>query len=252
MLVELAARGVPDGRVQAAAQMLLREAGLARYGQPVNWLDVYPSHTVGRGRLDPSSPEAARIRLDAIAPSLPVPVGDAPTWMHSSVNNVWRIEGGLFLRISFRGDPGRLRREAELLTALPNSVPHVDVLKAGATEDLEWMITLPAPGTNLAADAEITPDQLHARMSELGGLLRNLHQWTPPPRVVALLRNKQAQIDDADALGIVATDLVPVPLIRTAKLVAPLKTLPFVDHGLIDAALERIQDLAEFAPAAEE
>lgn len=235
-----------------ADSMLVAEAGRPRYGQPMNWLDVYPSHTVGRGRLDPSSPEAARIRLDTVAPSLPLPVGDAPTWTHSSVNNVWRIEGGLFLRISFRGDRMRLRREAELLKALPRSVPHLDVLDVGATEDLEWMITLPAPGTNLAADADITQEQLHARVSEFGGLLRDLHQWTPPPHIVALLRDKQTRIDNADALGIVAADLVPVPLTRTAKLVAPLKTLPFVDHGLIDAALERLQHLEQYAPAAEE
>lgn len=213
----------------------------------MSWLDLYDAHTVGDGRLDPSSPEAARLRLDKIARTLPVAVGDSPTWMHSSVNNVWQIAGGLFLRINFRGDRHRLRREAQVLDALPTSIPHLDVVDAGEAEGMEWMLTLPARGSNLDA-AAARPNNLRAHMAALGRLLRDLHQWTPPPHVHALLRNKETQINAADALGIVAADLVPLPLVRTTKLVTPLKTLPFVDAGLIDAALALIGELEPYAP----
>jgi hypothetical protein len=38
----------------------------------------------------------------------------------------------------------------------------------------------------------------------------------------------------------VATDLVPIPVRRVAALIAPLKSLPFIDHGLIDVAGDRV------------
>jgi hypothetical protein len=66
------------------------------------------------------------------------------------------------------------------------------------------------------------------------------------------LREKQERVDNADALGIVAADLVPVPLRRVFTLVEPLKTLPHVDHGLVHAAVERIQELSAYAPALSE
>src|SRR3954466_15893490 len=102
----------------------------------VDWLQVYDAHTVGEGRIDPSSPQAAHRRLKRIAATLPVPTESA-TWVDSAVNNVWRIED-LFLRINFRGDRTRLHREALLLDALPSPIPHVQVVDVGNADGLEW------------------------------------------------------------------------------------------------------------------
>jgi hypothetical protein len=106
----------------------------AGYGPAMEWLRVYDAHTVGEGRLDPSSPEAAHRRLARIAATLPVSVESA-RWVESAVNNVWQIEN-LFLRISFRGDRGRLHREAALLGALPSQIPHVEVVDVGDSDGL--------------------------------------------------------------------------------------------------------------------
>lgn len=77
-------------------------------------------------------------------------------------------------------------------------------------------------------------------------MLAVLHAWVPPPPVADALQAKHERLNTGDALDIVATDLVPVPVGRVAKLVDPLKSLPFVDHGLIHAAVDRVADLASY------
>lgn len=209
----------------------------------MEWLEVYDPHTVGEGRLDPSSRAAAELRLGRIATSLPVALESA-TWVESSVNNVWQI-GGLYLRISFRGDRQRLRREAMLLETLPSSIPHIDVVEVGETDGLEWMLSTAKIGRNLdTVAAELPADELRDAIVQLAEVLAVLHAWVPPPQVAAALRAKHERLNHGDALDIVATDLVPVPVGRVAKLVGPLQSLPFVDHGLIGAAVDRVADLA--------
>jgi hypothetical protein len=50
--------------------------------------------------------------------------------------------------------------------------------------------------------------------------------------------------DDRDPVAIVGADTVPLPMPRALALAGPLKALPFVDGGLVDAALARMRELA--------
>jgi aminoglycoside phosphotransferase len=227
------------------AIMPCARSGLLATLQTMRWLDVYDPHTVGERRLDPSSPEAADLRLRRVAESLPVSLESA-RWVDSAVNNVWQL-GDLFLRINFRGDPARLRREAVLLDALPSSIPHVTIVDVGESDGLEWMLSKAERGDNLSAVAdELSLDQFRAAIVQLGELLAVLHDWVPPAVVAAALQAKHERLNSGDALDIVATDLVPVPARRVTALIAPLKSLPFVDHGLIDGAADRIGELAQY------
>src|SRR3954452_6463671 len=152
----------------------------------VDWLQIYDSHTVGPGRFDPSSPEAANRRLARIEAALPVTVKDA-VWVESAVNNVWRI-GDLYLRISFRGDRTRLRREAMILEALPPAIPHIEVVDVGRADDLEWMLSKAVAGTNLATITNRLPvDEYRRYMVQLAESLAVLHDWSPPAAVATAL-----------------------------------------------------------------
>ncbi|MEY2472301.1 MAG: hypothetical protein QOK28_1630 [Actinomycetota bacterium] len=211
----------------------------------MEWLRAYDAHTVGEGRLDPSSPEAADGRLARIAATLPVSVESA-RWVDSAVNNVWQIDE-LFLRISFRGDRRRLHREAALLGALPSQIPHVEVVDVGDADDLEWMLTKAVPGDNLATVAvSLPPDTVRSAIVQLAEMLAVLHDWSPPAPVAAALQAKHAELNVGNAVDIVCTDLVPVPAQRVSALIPALKSLPFVDHGLVDAAVDRVEELAHY------
>jgi hypothetical protein len=63
--------------------------------------------------LEPYGIASAAHRLELLAPALPFPVGGARL-IPSNNNDVWRLEAG-YLRVAWRGDRGRLAREAELL-----------------------------------------------------------------------------------------------------------------------------------------
>jgi aminoglycoside phosphotransferase len=212
----------------------------------VGWLDVYEFHTVGEGRSDPSSPAAAGARLQRIREELPIDVGGSPMWIESAVNDVWRI-GDVFLRVCFRGDRSRLAREALLLAALPSSIPRPDVVAVGETDGLAWMIAHALPGTTLRQLVVQTPGSeatLRPLVEEMANMLHSLHDWVPPHAIVQALEAKETCLDAADASGIVASDTVALPVVRALALVEPLKTLPHVDHGLVDAAVERLRELS--------
>jgi aminoglycoside phosphotransferase (APT) family kinase protein len=211
----------------------------------VGWLDVYGSHTVGADRIDPSSPAAATPRLHQIRDGLPIDLGASPRWVESAVNDVWRV-GDLFLRVCYRGDRSRFEREALLLAALPASIPRPEVFAVGETDGLPWMITHALPGAalrDIAFGAPTSEATLRAPVEEMADMLRSLHEWVPPPAVLEALEAKEARVDAADALGIVAADTVALPLVRALALVEPLQSLPHVDNGLIAAAVDRLSSL---------
>ena len=79
--------------------------------------------------LEPYGIASAAHRLDLLAPALPFPVGGARL-VPSNNNDVWRVKPG-YLRVAWRGDRGRLAREAELLGRLRGVVPVPEVLDRG-------------------------------------------------------------------------------------------------------------------------
>ena len=81
--------------------------------------------------LEPEGIASAAYRLELLAPALPFPVGGARL-VPSNNNDVWRLEAR-YLRVAWRGDRGRLAREAGLLGRLHGVVPDAggDVLLHG-------------------------------------------------------------------------------------------------------------------------
>lgn len=188
---------------------------------------------------EPWGVASAAHRLELLAPTLPFPVGDARP-VSGNNNDVWRVDAG-YLRVAWRGDRGRLAREAELLRRLRGVLPVPDVLDLGGDDRLAWSLTGAVPGTPL--DRLCTwpaPAGLRDIARETAGLLRALHSWTVPADLARMLARPVA---DPDPLRRAGAELVLLPPSSALGLIPAARQLPFVDHGVLDAAAGRLADL---------
>jgi aminoglycoside phosphotransferase (APT) family kinase protein len=196
--------------------------------------------------LEPYAPESAAYRLDLLAPALPFPVAGARL-VPSNNNDVWRLKAG-YLRVAWRGDRGRLAREAELLRRLRDVVPVPEVLDTGEEGRLSWSLSAAMPGTPLDGlstwppPAGLSPARLRDLAREMAGLLRTLHSWPVPADLAAMLKDPAAGDDPLRRAG---SELVLLPPSDAAGLIPAARQLPFVDHGVLDAAAARLTELRD-------
>lgn len=198
---------------------------------------------------EPSSEASALRRLARLAPALPVRLAAAPQFVVSYSNDAWDL-GELFLRVGWRDGRERLTREAVIGAALPEAVGFPELLGAGAYEDLTWTLSRRMQGVTLGAmwlDAD--RGRLRAVVAHLAERLRALHAWTPTGEAAAMLAAHAADRPEA-AEAIVGSQVIPLPMERSAALIGALKAQPYVDPGVVDAAWDRMQSLARFDPAA--
>jgi aminoglycoside phosphotransferase (APT) family kinase protein len=196
--------------------------------------------------LDPSEPwnlASASRRLERIRYQLPVDLRAGGELVESNNNDVWRI-GDLYLRVAWRGDRTRLAREAALMEAVAGVVPVPEVVAVGGDHALSWSLSRAGVGRPLEELCTPPfPGELRDAMTELASMLRGLHHWSPPPETLHLLTCRPGQ-DATDPIAIVGADLVPLPIPRALALVGAVKTLDHVDPAVVDAAVERMKDLA--------
>jgi aminoglycoside phosphotransferase (APT) family kinase protein len=191
--------------------------------------------------LEPWGAASAGYRLELLARTLPFPVGGARL-VPSNNNDVWRLPSG-YLRVAWRGDRGRLAREAAILGRLGAVVPVPEVLDLGGDERLSWSLTTAVPGVPLEQlCTRPAPAELRGLAREAAGLLRALHSWPVPADLAQLLRRPVA---DPDPLRRAGAELVLLPPSSALGLVPAARRLPFVDHGVLDAAAARLRDLGD-------
>jgi hygromycin-B 7''-O-kinase len=192
-------------------------------------------------RLEPEGVASAARRLELVARTLPFPVDEARL-VPSNNNDVWRVEAG-YLRVAWRGDRGRLAREADLLRRLRGVVPVPEVLDCGGDERLSWSLTAAVPGTPLdGLCTRPAPAGLRDIAREAAGLLRALHSWPVPEELARLLR---CPVADPDPLRRAGAEVVLLPPSSALGLIPVAAQLPFVDHGVLDAAAGRMRDLGD-------
>ena len=195
--------------------------------------------------LEPYGSASAAHRLELLARTLPFPVGGARL-VPSNNNDVWRLEVG-YLRVAWRGDRGRLAREAELLGRLRGVVPVPEILDCGGDDRLSWSLAAEVPGTPL--DGLCTwpaPAGLRGIARDAAGLLRALHSWPVPADLAGMLARPAA---DPDPLRRAGAELVPLPPSSVLGLIPVARQLPFTDHGVLDAAAGRLAELGDPADA---
>lgn len=185
----------------------------------------------------------ARLRLVAEAATLTIDAPPIP--LPSDSNDAWKI-GDLVLRVCWRGDRTRLRREALILEQLPDEVPHVRLADAGVNDDLTWMLTHWAPGTMLShVWSDLDRTQQRTAAEQLGHALHALHAWKPSPEARAALAARPAQPGTDDVIG---ADLNPLPVDRALRLVEPAAHLQNVDQQSVVQLGEEIKRLRPIDP----
>ena len=208
-------------------------------------LGLFYQDVIAVNPLEPWDAASAAYRLQVLARTLPFPVSGARL-VPSNNNDVWRLETG-YLRVAWRGDRSRLAREAELLGRLRGFLPVPEVLDCGGDDRLSWSLTAAMPGTPLA-DLCVQPEPPGlrdlARMA--AALLRALHSWSVPGDLAEMLRYPGA---DPDPLRRAGSEVVPLPPSSVLELIPLAGQLPFVDHGVLDAAAERVRELGNLMTA---
>jgi len=198
--------------------------------------------------LEPWGIASAVHRLGLLERTLPFPV-DGARLVPSNNNDVWRLEPG-YLRVAWRGDRGRLAREAEILDRLRGVIPVPEVLGRGGDDQLSWSLTAAMPGTPLGDLCTWpAPPRLRDIAMEAAGLLRALHAWPVPAELAAMLRRP---VSDPDPLRRAGAEPVLLPPSSALGLVPVARQLPFVDAGVLDAAAQRLTDLGDLADAGSE
>jgi aminoglycoside phosphotransferase (APT) family kinase protein len=193
--------------------------------------------------LEPWTEASAAYRLRTLSRTLPFPVS-AARLVPSNNNDVWRLPSG-YLRVAWRGDRGRLAREAAVLGALAGTVPVPEVLGLGGDERLAWSLTRALPGAPLAELCTWpAPPGLRGLARQAAGLLRALHSWPVPAELAGTLRRPVA---DPDPLRRAGAELVLLPPAAALGLIPEAGRLPFVDRGVLDAAAARLRELGDLA-----
>lgn len=187
----------------------------------------------------PWDDEVAHQRLDHVAARLGITLSGNESRLDGASNDTWLI-GDRVLRVCWRGDLDRMRREAELISALPPEVPCPRPVDHGRDEHLSWLLMPRVRGTTLAAHWPTAPEsQLREHVAALGRLLATLRSWAPPEHVRTMIESAEPT-DADDALAITGKRLIPMSPAHQFRLVDYARTMPFVDGGLLDAVAERL------------
>lgn len=187
----------------------------------------------------------ADTRLAVVATAAGVTLSGDVKAIPSDSNDAWAV-GDTILRVCWRGDPGRLLREAAVVAALPDSVPHAEVLDAGEVDSLTWMRTRRLRGDALSTRwPSLDPSSQRDAIGQVARALRALHAWTPPEGVEEIIRRRPATPDLDSVIGV---DLNPLPVDRALRLVPAARALAGVDPGLIDEVADRLAELRHLDP----
>lgn len=160
--------------------------------------------------------------------------------MESCSNDVWRI-GDRIVRVCWRGDIGRLGREAAVMPVLPAEIPRPEVLAVGDDGELAWTVTRRMPGQGLHVVWPALDDVERRKVvAQLADVLRALHAWQPPEPVRRLLL-EHLRTRPSGPEAIVGADLCPLPVERAQGLAAHAVDSPGL--GLVESRLGELAGL---------
>jgi aminoglycoside phosphotransferase (APT) family kinase protein len=214
------------------------EARIALLSGPYNLPDGSVPYVDGVPRW-PWDGAVAHQRLRRVARRMGLTLSGDEVLLESASNDVWLI-GGDVLRVCWRGDIDRLLREAAVITALPDAVPCPRPLECGRDDHLGWTLAPRVRGSSLADGWRDTPGpQLREYVLQLAEMLSTLHAWTPPERVLHVLRSAEAA-DGDDAVTLTGKTTIPLSPEQHDRLIGHLRTMPYVDHALLDTLAERL------------
>lgn len=170
--------------------------------------------------------------------------GDEP-FSEGSSNDTWFLSDEIVLRVCYRGDVDRFVREAELAAALPDSVPGPLVLDYGRDEFLSWMVIKRLHAGSLwHVWGSESATVLRSYVAQLAEILRSLHEWQPPARILA--RYAAAELPDSETDPVaIAADLTPLSVDHLNRLIEYAYEQPFSDRDVLDRIAARLATVAD-------
>lgn len=195
--------------------------------------EVYGAFNTAHCDADvPWGEEAARQRLAEVAAREGLTLED-PVLLGDGSNETWRVDDRV-VRICWRGDLGRIGREAQLSEHLPWKAPAVDTVVV--TDHLAYSVAPVWSGCSLG-DLWPRIDRERRRMlsAEAARLAAGLHATTLPDAVHATFEAVRLN-EGSSAVDITSRTAVPSTPAQVGTIAEYLHGLLFCDHDLVDRA----------------
>lgn len=221
-------------------------------------MDEIALHASARGHRvhGRSAAHDPALRLNAVLLASGLNPLRRPVGVESHSNDTYLIgdpvHGPSVLRICYRGDVGRLLREAAVGGRVPPEVGYPDVLGSGETFvegwRLTWSLTRQLRGSTLRdAWPGLTSEERRQATRSAGDALRALHAWRPERGLVADLEWPSPDTLTTPDL-VIGASLHPLPMERAGVLIDALATRGDVDQVLVGAARDAVERLGHLAP----
>lgn len=178
-----------------------------------------------------------RIRVQAVLKAAGITHYETPVRIAGSTNEVWR-SGQYIIRVNFVPGSLRLRRESVLAPLLPEQVLYPEVIASGVETFGEWIIVRYRKGDVLSqAWSDMNTEQRKEVVAQLAEVLKAIHSFRLPEDAVRRLAFKEG--DGELALP------HQLPASRVYRYLEQARELSFMDFGLLNAAEDRLNEVAD-------
>jgi aminoglycoside phosphotransferase (APT) family kinase protein len=187
----------------------------------------------------------ARRRLGQVAKLAGLRLTGAEVFVESGSNDTWFLSEEAVLQVCYRGDVDRLVREAELLAVLPGGVPAPAVLDYGRDRLMSWIVVRRVHAATLwdAWRSETSTVQ-RSYVSQLARIMRTLHSWQPPARVLARYAAAECPAAETNPVAIAASTLTPLSASQLGRLIEHARAATFTDQDVLDTIAARLAGVA--------
>lgn len=217
---------------------------IARFTGPYNLPDGLVPVVDGVPRW-PWDEVVARRRLEQVAKLAGLRLTGDEVFVESGSNDTWFLSRQTVLQVCYRGDVDRLVREAELLPVLPESVPGPAVLDYGRDRLMSWIVVKRVHAASLWYAWDSEPDAvLRSYVAQLAQIMRDLHSWQPPARVLARYAAAECPETETDPIAIAASTLTPLSVSQLGRLIEHARTQMFTDQDILDTIAARLAEAA--------
>jgi hypothetical protein len=217
---------------------------IARFTGPYNLPDGVVPVVDGIPRW-PWEEVVAQRRLSQVAKLAGLRLTGDEVFVESGSNDTWFLSGETVLQVCYRGDVDRLVRAAELLAVLPASVPRPVVLDHGRDRLMSWMVVKRVRAGSLwdAWPGE-TGAVRRSYVGQLAEIMRSLHCWQPPARVLARYAAAECAAAETDPVAIAASTLTPLSVCQLGRLIEHARAATFTDQAVLDVIAARLAEVA--------
>ena len=110
---------------------------------------------------------------------------------------------------------------------------------------MSWIIVKRVHAGSLWDAWRSEPDAvLHSYVSQLAQIIRSLHSWQPPARVLARYAAAECPEAETDPVAIAASTLTPLSASQLGRAIEHARTQTFTDQDVLDTIAARLAEVA--------